>query len=148
MRTARQNKILELISKTEVTTQEMLCNLLQDAGFKVTQATVSRDIKELQLIKTQTPTGKYKYTQLKDSSMITERFARIYKESIISIANAHNIVVIKCLSGCANAAAEAIDSSSMPYVVGTVAGDNTIMVVVDEEENVPQLMTILNAMME
>ena len=148
MRTARQNKILELISKTEVTTQEMLCNLLQDAGFKVTQATVSRDIKELQLIKTQTPTGKYKYTQLKDSSMITERFARIYKESIISIANAHNIVVIKCLPGCANAAAEAIDSSSMPYVVGTVAGDNTIMVVVDEEENVPQLMTILNAMME
>ncbi len=148
MRTARQNKILELINTQVITTQEMLCDLLNAEGFKVTQATISRDIKELQLIKTQTPEGKYKYTEMKDTGIMTERFARIYKESIVSIANAGNLVVIKCLSGCANAAAEAIDISNMNYVVGTVAGDNTILIIVDDEKNVPALMKILNDMME
>ena len=148
MRTARQNKILELINAKDITTQEMLCDLLNAEGFKVTQATISRDIKELQLIKTQTPEGKYKYTEMKDTGIMSERFARIYKESIVSIANAGNLVVIKCLSGCANAAAEAIDISNMSYVVGTVAGDNTILIIVDDEKNVPKLMKILNDMME
>ena len=148
MRNARQNKILELIGEQEVTTQDMLCALLKDAGYKVTQATVSRDIKDLQLIKTQSKSGKYKYTEQKDSSILSERFSRTYKESIVSIANAGNLIVVKCLSGCANAAAEAIDISDMPSIVGTVAGDNTILIIVDKEENVEAVMKTLNDMME
>ena len=148
MKSSRHEKILEIINRQPIETQDELLEALSREGCKVTQATISRDIKELQLIKTQTPEGKYKYTEMKDTGIMTERFARIYKESIVSIANAGNLVVIKCLSGCANAAAEAIDISNMNYVVGTVAGDNTILIIIDDEKNVPTLMKILNDMME
>jgi transcriptional regulator of arginine metabolism len=142
MRYSRQNKVLELIQTNEIETQEKLCQLLRDAGFDVTQATVSRDIKELQLIKTLSPTGHYKYAVSNgDSGPISDRFVKIFKETITSVKTAGNIVVIKTLSGCGPAAGEAIDSLNFAHIVGSVAGDNTIMIVVDDPVNVPALLT-------
>jgi transcriptional regulator of arginine metabolism len=141
MRYSRQNKVLELIQTNEIETQEKLCQLLRDAGFDVTQATVSRDIKELQLIKTLSPAGHYKYAVSNgDSGPISDRFVKIFKETITSVKTAGNIVVIKTLSGCGPAAGEAIDSLNFSHIVGSVAGDNTIMIVVDDPVNVPALL--------
>jgi transcriptional regulator of arginine metabolism len=141
MRYSRQNKVLELIHTNEIETQEKLCQLLRDSGFDVTQATVSRDIKELQLIKTLSPTGHYKYAVSNgDSGPISDRFVKIFKETITSVKTAGNIVVIKTLSGCGPAAGEAIDSLNFSHIVGSVAGDNTIMIVVDDPINVPALL--------
>lgn len=141
MRYSRQNKVLELIQTNEIETQEKLCQLLRDAGFDVTQATVSRDIKELQLIKTLSPAGHYKYAVSNgDAGPISDRFVKIFKETITSVKTAGNIVVIKTLSGCGPAAGEAIDSLNFAHIVGSVAGDNTIMIVVDDPVNVPALL--------
>jgi transcriptional regulator of arginine metabolism len=141
MRYSRQNKVLELIQTNEIETQEKLCQLLRDSGFDVTQATVSRDIKELQLIKTLSPTGHYKYAVSNgDGGPISDRFVKIFKETITSVKTAGNIVVIKTLSGCGPAAGEAIDSLNFAHIVGSVAGDNTIMIVVDDPVNVPALL--------
>lgn len=144
MRYSRQNKMLELISEHEIETQEKLCQLLKDAGYDVTQATVSRDIKELQLIKTLSPSGKYKYSQNSGDGPISDRFVKIFKETIKSVAGAGNIVVVKTLSGCGAAAGEAIDSLNFPHVVGSVAGDNTIMIVADSDDSLPELMKLFN----
>ena len=139
MRYSRQNMVLELIANNEIETQEKLCQLLREAGYNVTQATVSRDIKELQLVKTLSSSGKYKYVQSKDEGPINNRFVKIFKETITSVDSAGNIVVIKTLSGCGSAAAEAIDSLGMTHVIGSVAGDNTILIVVDDEKNVSEI---------
>jgi len=137
MRYSRQNRILGLIKELEIETQEKLAYLLKEDGFDVTQATVSRDIKELQLIKTLSPSGKYKYALgMATDTPITDRFVKIFKDTIISVASSGNLIVIKTLTGCANAAAEAIDSLSLPFMLGTIAGDNTILIVVDDEKNV------------
>jgi len=142
MRYSRQNKVLELIQTNEIETQEKLCQLLRDAGFDVTQATVSRDIKELQLIKTLSQTGHYKYAVSNgEPGPISDRFVKIFKETIKSVKTAGNIVVIKTLSGCGPAAGEAIDSLNFPHIVGSVAGDNTIMVVIDDPANMPALLS-------
>ena len=136
MRYARQNKILELIEKNEVETQEKLSQLLRENGYDVTQATISRDIKELQLIKTLSSTGKYMYAAgINHAAPVTDRFVKIFRETIKSIDTAGNIVIVKTLSGCANAACEAIDSLNFPHVLGSIAGDNTIFMVVDKPEN-------------
>ena len=133
MRYSRQNKVLELINTQEIETQEKLCQLLKDAGYDVTQATVSRDIKELQLIKTLSASGNYKYAAgASFDGPITDRFVKIFKETIKSLDSAGNIIVVKTLSGCGPAAGEAIDSLALPHIVGSVAGDNTIMIVVDD----------------
>ncbi|MEG0663351.1 MAG: arginine repressor, partial [Anaerovoracaceae bacterium] len=104
MRYSRQNKVLELITQQEVETQEKLCQLLKDAGYDVTQATVSRDIKELQLVKSLSSTGKYKYIQSREDGPISDRFVKIFKETIKAVTPAGNIIVVKTLSGCGNAA--------------------------------------------
>jgi transcriptional regulator of arginine metabolism len=148
MRYSRQNKILELINDRPVDTQEMLCSLLKEAGYDVTQATVSRDIKELQLIKTLSPSGKYAYSQVKGNGPITERFVKIFKETITSITPAENIIVVKTLSGCASAAGEAIDSVDFPHLVGSIAGDNTLMLVVDKVKNVHAVMDAFDELMK
>jgi len=137
MRYSRQNRILGLIKEHEIETQEKLAYLLKEDGFDVTQATVSRDIKELQLIKTLSSSGKYKYAlgMIADAP-ITDRFVKIFKDTILSVASSGNLIVIKTLTGCANAAAEAIDSLSLPFMLGTIAGDNTILIIVDDEKNV------------
>lgn len=137
MRYSRQNRILGLIKEHEIETQEKLAYLLKEDGFDVTQATVSRDIKELQLIKNLSSSGKYKYVLgMATDTPITDRFVKIFKDTIISVASSGNLIVIKTLTGCANAAAEAIDSLTLPFMLGTIAGDNTILIVVDDEKNV------------
>jgi transcriptional regulator of arginine metabolism len=132
--------VLELINKYEIETQEKLCQLLKESGYDVTQATISRDIKELQLVKTMSPSGKYKYVQHREEGPISNRFVKIFKETILSVDAAGNIIVIKTLSGCANAAAEAIDSLNVDHIVGSVAGDNTILVVIEDTKYIPELM--------
>lgn len=144
MRYARQNKILDLIRTYEVGTQEKLAKLLRSSGFNVTQATVSRDIKELQLVKAVSENGKSCYAiPSKIEAPVSDRFKKILKETVQSIDSAENIIVIKTLSGCANAAGEAIDTSDYPEIIGTIAGDNTMLVIVDKKENVPHLLETL-----
>jgi transcriptional regulator of arginine metabolism len=145
MRYSRQNKILELINGHEIDTQERLAELLQKSGYPVTQATVSRDIKELQLVKTLTPSGKYKYTvSVGPERAANDRFVKIFRETVLSIEHAGNIIVIKTLSGCANAACEAIDSLHFANILGSIAGDNTLMLVVDETANVAAIAARFN----
>ncbi len=147
MRYSRQNKILELIGGREVETQDQLQDLLKEAGYKVTQATISRDIKELQLVKVLTSSGKYKYTVGRyDDRPISDRFVKIFRESTLSINSSGNIIVVKTLSGCGNAAAEGIDTLEIEHVIGSVAGDNTIMIVIDDANNAEQVKEILNSM--
>lgn len=140
MRYARQSKILDIINSHEVETQDMLVDLLKKEGFQATQATVSRDIKELQLIKTLTPSGRYKYTVSSNVEQApSERFVTIFQETVKSVDSSGNLIVIKTLSGCANAAGEALDNMEIDHVVGTVAGDNTLLMVIDDPANVPEL---------
>lgn len=141
MRYSRQNKILELINNQEVETQEKLASLLKAEGYDVTQATISRDIKELQLIKVLASNGRYKYSMGNSiEAPISDRFVKIFKETIRSVTPAENIIVVKTLSGCASAAGEAIDSLNFPHIAGSIAGDNTLMVVIDSVESVPQIL--------
>jgi transcriptional regulator of arginine metabolism len=147
MRYSRHNKILELIAGQEIDTQEKLAKLLQKSGYKVTQATVSRDIKELKLIKAMTSSGKYKYAvNAGQNRPINERFVKIFRETVQSGEHSGNIIVIKTLPGCANAAAEAIDSLPFPNILGSIAGDNTILLVAGENANVTQIASHFNDM--
>lgn len=149
MRYSRQNKILDIINSHEVETQERLVALLRKSGYKVTQATISRDIKELQLVKTLSPSGKYKYTVGANIEQpISDRYIKIFKETIQTVASSGNIIVVKTLSGCANAAAEAIDTLNLPNIVGSLAGDNTIFIVANDPSNVPALVNRFNEMIK
>ena len=137
MKNARQTAILSIIEQNDIETQEELASRLRDMGIVVTQATVSRDIKELRLLKVLSGTGGYKYaTADKAEHGLSERFVRMFKDSVLSVDCASNIVVIKTLSGSANVAGEAIDSMRLPEILGTMAGDNTILVVVRTQEEV------------
>ena len=134
MKTARHAAILEIIKKHDIETQDELAEQLHLMNFHVTQATVSRDIKELRLLKVLSEEGVYKYaTGEKTESGMINRFIRIFSHSVTSINSAMNIIVIKTLSGSANAAAEAVDTMKWPEVVGTLAGDNTIFIVCRDE---------------
>ncbi|MBR7147724.1 MAG: arginine repressor [Firmicutes bacterium] len=149
MRHDRQGRIKELIALHDIDTQEKLVELLNADGFRVTQATVSRDIKNLKLVKTLSSNGKYKYTVEKTKEQsLSERFIKIMKECILSIKYSGNIIVIQTLSGCANAAAEAIDTSNFPMILGSIAGDNTIFLVVDDAENAPGIVEQFNELLK
>lgn len=149
MRYSRQNKIIELIKNNEIDTQEKLASMLREAGYDVTQATVSRDIKELQLVKTLSSTGKYKYSINKsDDSPVSDRFVKIFRETITSITSSGNIILVKTLSGCANAAGEAIDTSNFEHILGSIAGDNTLLLIADAPENVPEILEIFQKMLQ
>ncbi len=148
MRISRQNKILELIDNYEIETQDKLVSMLKEHGYDATQATISRDIKELQLIKILSSAGKYKYaTAASQQGVMTDRFSNIFKETVKSTAYSGNIVLLKTLSGCAGAAAEALDSLGLPHVIGSVAGDNTIMFVVDDPSYSEEVVETLNSML-
>ena len=140
MRLSRQNKILEIIKTHEVETQDQLLNLLRDSGYSVTQATVSRDIRELQLIKGQSKGGRYKYIVGNyDNRPISDRFIKIFRETTLSYSCAQNLIVVKTLPGCSGAAGEAIDCLSLEHIVGSIAGDNTLLVIIDDASNVPYI---------
>ena len=135
MKNARQTAILSIIEQNDIETQDELAGKLKEMGIVVTQATVSRDIKELRLLKVLSANGGYKYaTADKAEHGLSERFVRMFVDSVLSINYANNIIVIKTLSGSANVAAEAIDSMHLPEILGTMAGDNTILVIVQNEQ--------------
>jgi transcriptional regulator of arginine metabolism len=134
MKQGRQSMILELIDKYDIETQDELSEVLKEKGFEVTQATISRDIKELKLIKVQSGSGKYKYAASgNEQAGKLDVLKRIFRDTVVSMQQAASLIVIKTLTGSANAAAEAIDKLEMPDIVGTLAGDNTIFVAVREE---------------
>ena len=133
MKTKRHTKIVEIISANDVETQEELAEKLRKSGFQVTQATVSRDIRDLKLSKVILPSGKQKYSLVSESVGISERFIRIFREGYISMTMAENIIVIKTVSGMAMAVAAALDSMQLNDIVGCIAGDDTIMAVVSSK---------------
>lgn len=135
MKIKRQSKILELIKNNNIDTQERLVDSLNNEGFNVTQATVSRDIRELRLTKVSTSDGGVKYAEFtQDGPRITERLIRVFKEGVLSIDYANNILVIKTLNGMAMAVAAALDSMENTEIMGTIAGDDTIFCVVKSED--------------
>ena len=149
MKSIRHAAILEIIEKQDVETQEELAEMLKDRGIVVTQATVSRDIKELHLLKVLSESGGYKYATLdKAEKGMTERLIRMFSESVLTMSNASNMIVIKTLTGSANAAAEAIDSLRWSPVVGTLAGDNTIFVAVRSVDEVESVMERFRSMLK
>ncbi len=131
MKAKRQAKIMEIISTTNVETQEQLLQALQEAGFTSTQATISRDIKELRIVKELTTFGIYRYTTAAREvpSTFSDRLNTIFRECVTSYDYAQNIVVIHTLPGLANAAASAVDAMNMSVVLGTLAGDDTVVVI-------------------
>ena len=131
MKSQRQAKILEIISTKNVETQEQLLDALQKEGFRGTQATISRDIKELRIVKELTNLGTYRYTTSggEISNTFTTRMNTIFRECVVSYDYAQNIIVIRTLPGLASAAGSAIDAMNMNMVIGTLAGDDTVMVV-------------------
>lgn len=131
MKTQRQAKILEIVTTRDVETQEQLLQELQDAGFYSTQATISRDIKELRIVKELTSFGTYRYTTSSKevSGTFSTRLNTIFRECVTGYDYAQNIVVIHTLPGLASAAGSAVDAMSMSFVLGTLAGDDTVMIV-------------------
>ena len=137
MKNVRQSKILEIIAQQDIDTQNKLLEALLAAGVKSTQATVSRDIKELRLVKELTPDGGYRYTAGKgeDLSDFDLRLKKIFRESVKSCAVAQNLIVIKTLPGLANAACSTLDGMTVPHLVGTLAGDDTAFLAMTDRES-------------
>ena len=127
MKTKRHSKIVELINSYDIETQEELAQKLEEGGFVVTQATVSRDIRDLKLSKVVTANGKQKYSLMPKQDGISEKYVRILGEAFVSMDMAQTILVVKTVSGMAMAAAAALDSMQMSEIVGCIAGDDTIM---------------------
>ena len=137
----RQTKILELISKKEIETQEELANGLKAIGIDVTQATISRDIKELRLVKVMAKSGKYKYATIGQSQEgITDRLNKIFENSVVSIDNSMNIIVLKTIPGAAQICASAIDYMEVDDIVGALAGDDTVFVAIRTIEAVERVL--------
>lgn len=135
MKIQRHAKILKLIASFPIERQEELADKLKDSGFDVTQATVSRDIKELRLVKVMTLDGRYRYAQMAESeASLSERLLNVLTEAFVSCDYANNIVVVKTLTGMAGAVAESIDSLKYTEILGTLAGDNTIIIVCRAEK--------------
>ena len=141
MKTRRQAKILELIQRNDVETQEELSAYLVREGFQVTQATVSRDIRELKLTKIAMDNGKQKYAVITDAdSGMMEKYARVLREGFISMDLAKNIVVIKTVPGMAGAVCAAIDAMKFQEMVGSIAGDDTIICIIRDDEEAIKIM--------
>ena len=141
MKSVRHNLILEIIENKDIETQEELAEELKRRNVKVTQATVSRDIKELRLLKVLAEGGRYKYATVERAEKgMSDRFIRILSESILSVESAGNLIVIKTITASANAGCESIDSMKWPEVLGTIAGDNTILIIARSEAAVDTLL--------
>ncbi|NLG86803.1 MAG: arginine repressor [Firmicutes bacterium] len=143
MKVRRQMKIMELINSRPIETQEELAALLCQSGFEVTQATVSRDIKELRLVKVPLGDNKYCYALPPDmpKGSMDPRLKRIFRESVISMDYSENMIVIKTLPGSAQGVAFAVDSIDWEEILGTLAGDDTILIIVKHKDKVPELIT-------
>lgn len=140
MKYSRHSKIIEIIEAKDIETQDELAMELKVSGFQVTQATVSRDIKEMRLIKVLTKDGRYKYASIRDKEgVVNDRFLKIFRNSVTSIDFAGNMIVIKTLVGSASAAAVSIDAFNIKEIVGSIAGDDTIFLVVKDTEKIDEL---------
>ena len=149
MKVERHSKIVELIGKYEIGTQEELAQMLNEAGFNVTQATVSRDIRELKLTKVQAENGRQKYVVLESPRGTSAiKYIRILKDGFVSMDMAQNILVIKTVSGMAMAVAAALDAIHFNEIVGCIAGDDTIMCAVRSVDDTIILMEKLKKMVE
>ena len=141
MKSKRHAKILELIDQFDIETQEELVDRLNQNGFSVTQATISRDIKELRIVKELTNLGTYRYTTSSDemSGSFTSRLNTIFRECVIGYDYAQNIIVVRTLPGLASAAGSAIDAMNISPIVGTLAGDDTVMIVMRDTNSAATL---------
>lgn len=156
MKTRRQKKIIEIIEKTAIATQEELATALEKAGYEVTQATVSRDIKELGLIKIPVGNNTYKYGIPGETAMPhnEDRLRRLLKELVVGLNYSENLLVLKTYPGNAQSVASLIDGAKWPEVIGTVAGDDTILLVIkdpqggDTKRQVELLLEKLKSLME
>jgi transcriptional regulator of arginine metabolism len=150
MKARRQSEILSIIQENDIETQDQLLEELQARGLKSTQATISRDIKELHLIKELTGQGTYRYTvsERKTSLNMASRLHNIFKESVTSFEAAQNIVVIKTMPGLASAACSALDGMCIPEMVGSLAGDDTGLLIMRSTENAKELCQEIQKMLE
>lgn len=142
MKKERREKIIELIGKYQIETQDELAEKLEEAGFQVTQATVSRDIRELKLTKVSVDGVHQKYTHLQEKGMdLSYKYIRVLQDGFLSMDPAENLLVIKTLSGMAMAVAAALDDLEVPGIVGSIAGDDTVMCAVRSVGEVPDVMS-------
>ena len=149
MKTKRQTKMLELIKKHDIETQEELSDYLQKEGYQVTQATVSRDIRELKLTKVAMSNGRQKYAALTEANEdLSEKYTRVFREAFVAMDMAQNILVIKTVSGMAMAVAAAIDAMHLHEIVGCIAGDDTIMCAVRSVDDTIAVMSRLRKLVE
>lgn len=145
MKVGRQSKIVELINKNDIETQEELADLLTDAGYNVTQATISRDIRELKLTKISVDDGKQKYIVLNNSeSGLSEKYVRVLRDGFISMDMAQNIIIVKTVPGMAMAVAAALDALHIQGIMGCIAGDDTVMCVIKTSDETIGAMEKLN----
>ena len=149
MKFKRQAAILDIITSNEIKTQEELSAHLRDRGYNATQATISRDIKELRLIKVASHSGGYQYSTPDQSSTATHmtRLKNIFRECVVKVDRAQNLVVLKTLVGMANAAAAAIDAMKIRDIVGTLAGDDNILVVLRTNEDAEKFCEMVTGML-
>lgn len=139
-RSTRQSKILDIIKSKDVETQEDLVGELIASGISVTQATISRDIKELGLVKTMTETGKYKYSTMKTTdNKIPGKLISLFKEAVLSAVTVRNLIVVRTLPGSAGAVANVIDQVNSPLMLGTLAGADLLIVICENDENASEL---------
>lgn len=149
MKKKRHEKIIELIGQYEIETQEELADRLRVAGYQVTQATVSRDIRELKLSKISGGNGRQKYIAFtRDEAHLGDKYTRVLKEGYVSMDLAQNLLVMKTVSGMAMAVAAAVDALKLDEIVGCIAGDNTIMMAMRSESAAAQVMDKLREMIE
>ena len=149
MKNERQERILQIIRENEVETQEELLIHLKKLGINSTQATISRDIKQLHLVKQPTGSGGYKYavSATKTHLNLAEKLRTIFRESITRVDCAQNIVVLKTMSGLANAACAAVDAMDIPGIVGSIAGDDTVLLVMRNDAAAAELVDELQEML-
>ncbi|MBR4235870.1 MAG: arginine repressor [Clostridia bacterium] len=139
MKSKRHALIFEIIAAKDIETQEELADELRLCGVDVTQATVSRDIKELRLVKVLSANGTYKYAPAdRSDTTSSDRYLRIFSEAVLSIRSAGNLIVLKTMTASAQTAAEVIDNLDWPEIIGTIAGDNTVLVIVQNIEDVDE----------
>lgn len=149
MKTKRQTKILELIRNHNIETQEELLEYLVEEGYEVTQATVSRDIRDMKLSKIPTEDGRAKYGILTDNvEKLSEKYGRVLKDGFVSMDMAQNILVIKTVSGMAGAVCASLDAMNFQEIVGSIAGDDTIMCAIRKTEDTIAIMKKLRKIIE